>query len=66
MKFNKKYLRFPQIVPIKLLTVLQRAGIRTTQEVHEHILNDSLLLCHGIGPKNAIKIMKYYTSLYHI
>ena len=51
----------PGIVPIKLLTRLERADVHTTDQVHQHIRSGTLQTLPGIGSRTECEILKYYT-----
>lgn len=53
---------YPGIVPIKVLSALARAGVPTTKQVHQHIMDGTLESLKGIGPKMAAKVLRYYTE----
>ena len=52
----------PQIVPIRILTVLARNNIHTTDEVHRCIREGNLIKLRGIGEKTKRNILRYYTE----
>jgi len=56
------HLVYPQIVPIRGLIWLARAGVYDTAQVHQHIRNGTLETLPGIGPKRARKITLWYTD----
>lgn len=53
---------YPGIVPIKLLSKLESAGLRTTTDVHYAIRRGTLTSLPGIGKATERKVLQYYTA----
>lgn len=59
---SNRILIYPQILPVRVLHYLSRAGLQTTAQVHEHITNGTLRTLPGIGVKREDEIIHWYTK----